>query len=47
ARDAAERREIERALRDSGGQVGEAAKRLGIARTTLWERMRRLSIRSR
>ncbi|BBF92338.1 sigma-54-dependent transcriptional regulator [Blastochloris tepida] len=47
ARDAAERREIERALRDSGGHVGEAAKRLGIARTTLWERMRRLSIRSR
>ena len=35
ARDAAEKREIERALRRSSGQIGEAAKLLGISRTTL------------
>lgn len=44
ARDAAERREIERALRQTAGQIGEAAKRLGISRTTLWERMRRFGL---
>lgn len=44
ARDAAERQEIERALRETGGQVGDAARLLGISRTTLWERMRRFSI---
>lgn len=44
ARDAAERQQIERALRETRGQIGEAAKRLGISRTTLWERMRRYSI---
>jgi two-component system, NtrC family, response regulator HydG len=43
-RDTAERQEIERALRETHGQIGEAAKRLGISRTTLWERMRRFSI---
>ena len=41
-RDAAERRAIDGALRDTGGQVQEAAKLLGISRTTLWEKMRRL-----
>ena len=41
-RDAAERRAIDGALRDTGGQVHEAAKLLGISRTTLWEKMRRL-----
>lgn len=44
ARDTAERREIERALRQTGGQIGEAAKRLGVSRTTLWERMRRFGL---
>jgi DNA-binding NtrC family response regulator len=41
ARDAAERREIERALRKTNGQIQEAAKLLGVSRTTLWARMRR------
>lgn len=44
ARDIAERREIERALRITSGQIGEAAKRLGVSRTTLWERMRRFGL---
>lgn len=43
-RDAAERHEIERALRETDGQIGEAARVLGVSRTTLWERMRRFSI---
>ncbi|HWK97067.1 MAG TPA: sigma-54 dependent transcriptional regulator [Pseudolabrys sp.] len=42
ARQQAERDEIEQALAISGGRVAEAAKRLGISRTTLWKkRMRR------
>lgn len=41
ARDAAERREIERALRKTNGQIQEAAKLLGVSRTTLWARIRR------
>lgn len=41
-RDAAERRAIDGALRDTGGQLREAARLLGISRTTLWEKMRRL-----
>lgn len=44
ARDVAERQEIERALQETRGQIGEAAKRLGISRTTLWDRMRRFEI---
>jgi DNA-binding NtrC family response regulator len=44
AREAAEKREIERALRESSGQIGEAAKLLHISRTTLWDRMRRFGI---
>ncbi|MCA1952005.1 MAG: sigma-54 dependent transcriptional regulator [Hyphomicrobiales bacterium] len=44
ARDAAERRRIESALRETGGHVGATARLLGISRTTLWERMRRLGI---
>jgi DNA-binding NtrC family response regulator len=44
ARDAAEKREIERGLRQVQGQIGEAAKLLGISRTTLWERMRRFGL---
>ncbi|MBN8945465.1 MAG: sigma-54-dependent Fis family transcriptional regulator [Rhizobiales bacterium] len=41
ARDAAEARRIESALKETSGHIGEAAKLLGISRTTLWERMRR------
>jgi DNA-binding NtrC family response regulator len=41
ARDAAEKREIQRALRQSGGAIVEAASALGISRTTMWEKMRR------
>ncbi|WP_315777877.1 MULTISPECIES: sigma-54 dependent transcriptional regulator [unclassified Bradyrhizobium] len=44
ARDAAEQQEIERALKDTGGQIAEAAKLLGVSRTTLWDRMRRFGI---
>jgi len=38
ARLQAELQQIESALAQSGGRVGEAAKRLGISRTTLWKR---------
>jgi DNA-binding NtrC family response regulator len=38
ARKQAEAEQIERALTLSQGRVGEAAKRLGISRTTLWKR---------
>ena len=40
-RDAAERRAIQGALRDAGGQLQEAASLLGVSRTTLWEKMKR------
>ena len=43
-RQAAERRQIQRALARTGGQVKAAAALLGISRTTLWEKMRRLEI---
>jgi DNA-binding NtrC family response regulator len=43
-RDAAERRAIESAIRDADGQLREAARLLGISRTTLWEKMRRLGL---
>jgi DNA-binding NtrC family response regulator len=43
-RESAERRQIERALKKTGGQISEAAKLLDISRTTLWEKMRRLYI---
>ena len=43
-RDFAERRQIERALKETNGQIIEAAKLLGISRTTLWEKMRRLEV---
>lgn len=36
----AEREEIERVIAECGGRLGEAAKRLGISRTTLWKRRR-------
>ncbi|MDQ1077802.1 sigma-54 dependent transcriptional regulator [Pseudoroseomonas cervicalis] len=45
ARDAAEAEHIRRVLARSGGRIGDAAQLLGISRTTLWERMRRLGLR--
>lgn len=36
----AEKEEIERVVAECGGRIGEAAKRLGISRTTLWKRRR-------
>jgi DNA-binding NtrC family response regulator len=44
ARLAAERRHIVRALGVTKGEIGQAARLLGISRTTLWEKMRRLDI---
>jgi DNA-binding NtrC family response regulator len=41
----AERRHIQRALSLSGGEISTAARALGIGRTTLWEKMRRLGIK--
>ncbi len=38
ARKLAEAEQIERALAASQGRIGEAAKRLGVSRTTLWKR---------
>jgi len=43
-RDAAERRQIDRVLRETNGQIIEAAIRLDISRTTLWEKMRRYGL---
>ena len=43
-RAAAERRQIERALTETANSPGEAARLLGISRTTLWDKMRRLGI---
>ncbi|CCV04582.1 putative transcriptional regulator [Mesorhizobium metallidurans STM 2683] len=43
-RDAAERRQIERALDETGGQIAKAASLLAISRTTLWEKMTRLGL---
>ncbi len=43
-REAAERRAIEGALRDSDGQMQKAAQLLGVSRTTLWEKMKRLGV---
>jgi DNA-binding NtrC family response regulator len=45
-RDAAEKRQIERVLTETAGQLSEAARRLEISRTTLWEKMRRFGIQS-
>ena len=42
AREQAELASIERALELSGGRLGEAARRLGISRTTLWKRRKSL-----
>ncbi|MFN3448831.1 MAG: helix-turn-helix domain-containing protein [Roseococcus sp.] len=35
---------MRRVLARCGGRVGEAARVLGIGRTTLWERLRRLGL---
>ena len=43
-RDAAERRQIERALEQTNHQIAKAAILLEISRTTLWEKMTRLGI---
>lgn len=40
-REAAEKLQIQRILKETGGHPIEAAKRLGVSRTTLWEKMRR------
>jgi len=42
ARERAELEQIERALEQSGGRLAEAAMRLGISRTTLWKRRKKL-----
>jgi DNA-binding NtrC family response regulator len=44
ARHRAERRHIEAAIRQTGGEIAKAATLLGISRTTLWDKMRRLGI---
>lgn len=44
ARDAAEREHIRRVLAHCGGRTRDAARALGVSRTTLWERMRRLGL---
>ena len=44
ARDRAERLHIEEAIRQTGGEIAKAANLLGISRTTLWDKMRRLRI---
>lgn len=44
ARDAAEKAQIIAALDRTDGQIGEAAKLLRIARTTLWEKMQKLGL---
>jgi DNA-binding NtrC family response regulator len=47
ARDLAEREHIRRVLAHCGGRIAHAARALGVSRTTLWERMRRLGIPGR
>jgi DNA-binding NtrC family response regulator len=44
ARHRAERLHIEEAIRQTGGEIGKTASLLGISRTTLWDKMRRLGI---
>ncbi|HWX49201.1 MAG TPA: sigma-54 dependent transcriptional regulator [Roseomonas sp.] len=44
AREMAERDHIRRVLARCGGRVTEAAQMLGVSRTTMWERMRRLGL---
>jgi two-component system response regulator HydG len=44
ARERTERLQIEEAIRQTGGEIGKAAALLGVSRTTLWEKMRRLNL---
>jgi DNA-binding NtrC family response regulator len=44
ARERAERRHIEGAISQTNGEIAKAAALLGISRTTLWEKMRRLGL---
>jgi DNA-binding NtrC family response regulator len=44
ARGDAEKLQIERTLIETGGRVGDAAKRLRVSRTTLWSRMKALGL---
>jgi DNA-binding NtrC family response regulator len=44
ARERSERLQIEEAIRQTGGEIGKAAALLGVSRTTLWEKMRRLNL---
>ncbi len=46
AREEAERRHILAALERTGGRITRAAQLLGVSRTTLWEKMRRLGLSS-
>ena len=45
-RDQAERHHIRTVLADAGGRIESAAKTLGVSRSTLFEKMRKLDIRS-
>lgn len=47
ARFNAEKAEIERALAETGGRIGEAARRLDVSRTTLWSHIKTLGIDSK
>jgi transcriptional regulator of acetoin/glycerol metabolism len=44
AREVAEKAQIIAALDRTDGQIGEAAKLLRVARTTLWEKMQKLGL---
>jgi len=45
-REQAERRHIALVLEECGGRIQDAAARLGVSRTTLWEKMRRYGLAS-
>ncbi len=47
AREAAEGEHIRRVLARCGGRIGDAAVALGVSRTTLWDRMRKLGLAAR
>jgi DNA-binding NtrC family response regulator len=46
-RDAAEKRQIELALKARAGNVSQAAQTLGVSRTTMWEKMLKHGIKSK
>ncbi len=39
--------EITKAMEEAGGKIGDAAKNLGINRTTLWRRMKKMGIKAK